>query len=61
MEGLHPNPRLAAAGIVAAVDGIGTRATLEPDLWPNSRQKELLSLLITPIIASLASPPDQGR
>lgn len=57
MEGLHPNPRLAAAGIVAAVDGIGTRATLEPDLWPNSRQKELLSLLVSPIIASLASSP----
>lgn len=52
MVGIHPDPHLAAAGIIAAVDGIGTRATLEPDLWPEDRQIALLSQLISPIIAS---------
>ena len=52
MVGIHPDPHLAAAAIIAAVDGIGTRATLEPDLWPEDRQVALLSQLISPIIAS---------
>jgi TetR/AcrR family transcriptional repressor of bet genes len=52
MEGIHPDPHLAAAAIIAAVDGIGTRATLEPELWPEERQVALLDQLISPIIQS---------
>lgn len=55
MNGLHPDPHLAAAAIIAAVDGIGTRATLEPDLWPEARQVALLDQLISPIIASFTT------
>ena len=57
MEGIHPDPHLAAAAIIAAVDGIGTRATLEPDLWPEARQVALLDQLISPIIASFSPQP----
>ncbi len=52
MEGIHPDPHLAAAAIIAAVDGIGMRATLEPELWPEERQVALLDQLISPIIQS---------
>lgn len=57
MEGIHPDPHMAAAAIIAAVDGIGTRATLEPDLWPEARQVALLDQLISPIIASFSPQP----
>ena len=57
MAGIHPDPHLAAAAIISAVDGIGTRATLEPDLWPTERQVALLDLLISPIIASFKLEP----
>jgi TetR/AcrR family transcriptional repressor of bet genes len=56
LGGTHPDPHLAAAAIIAAVDGVGTRATLEPDLWPEDRQVALLSVLISPIMASLTPP-----
>ena len=55
MNGLHPDPHLAAAAMIAAVDGIGTRATLEPELWPEARQAALLDQLISPIIASFTT------
>lgn len=55
MNGLHPDPHLAAAAIIAAVDGIGTRATLEPELWPEAWQAALLDQLISPIIASFTT------
>jgi TetR/AcrR family transcriptional repressor of bet genes len=38
-----------ADAIVAAVDGIGVRATLEPTAWPPSRQKRLLTQMLTPL------------
>jgi TetR/AcrR family transcriptional repressor of bet genes len=57
MEGIHPDPHMAATAIIAAVDGIGTRATLEPDLWPEARQVALLDQLISPIIASFSPQP----
>lgn len=56
LEGYHPAPRVAAAAIIAAVDGIGARATLEPDLWPPTRQRELLEVLIGPLLGSLDAP-----
>lgn len=42
LEG-RADPDLAADAIIAAVDGVGLRATLEPDLWPAERQRALLA------------------
>jgi TetR/AcrR family transcriptional repressor of bet genes len=41
-----------ADALIAAVDGIGTRATLEPELWPANRQRETLARLIRPLLSS---------
>lgn len=41
--------RTAAAAIIAAVDGIGMRATLEPDHWPRDRQISVLASLLQPV------------
>lgn len=38
-----------ADAIVAAVDGIGVRATLEPNAWPPVRQKRLLTQMLAPM------------
>ena len=51
----HPDPRLAAAAIISAIDGVGTRATLEPELWPAERQEALLAALILPILGQQSS------
>lgn len=40
-----------ADAIVAAVDGIGVRACLEPKAWPAARQKKLLVQMLKPIFA----------
>jgi TetR/AcrR family transcriptional regulator, transcriptional repressor of bet genes len=40
---------LNASAIIAAIDGIGTRVCLEPDLWPAERQRELLAHILSPI------------
>lgn len=42
-----------ADAIVAAVDGVGTRATLEPETWPPERQRETLRLLLAPLFAGV--------
>lgn len=39
--------------IVAAVDGIGVRATLEPELWSARRQRAALKTLLEPMLSSL--------
>lgn len=49
--------RLHAAAIIAAVDGVGTRATLEPEAWPPERQRAVLSALISPLLAGAKSKP----
>jgi TetR/AcrR family transcriptional regulator, transcriptional repressor of bet genes len=41
-----------ADALLAAIDGVGTRATLEPELWPASRQREVLTALLSPLLAS---------
>ena len=51
--------RLRAAAIIAAIDGVGTRATLEPDDWPPERQRQLLAMLITPLLAYVDPPPQR--
>ncbi len=42
--------RVCADAFLAAIDGIGTRATLEPEQWPITRQKETLTKLLTPLL-----------
>jgi TetR/AcrR family transcriptional regulator, transcriptional repressor of bet genes len=46
-------PNVIAAAIIAAVDGVGTRATLEPDAWPPERQEAQLAAMLGPLFASL--------
>jgi TetR/AcrR family transcriptional regulator, transcriptional repressor of bet genes len=47
--------RKCADAFVAAIDGVGTRATLEPELWPPRRQKETLSALLLPMLTAFAN------
>ena len=39
-----------ADSVIAALDGVGTRATLEPDDWPARRQKDTLAMLALPLL-----------
>ena len=50
--------RTLADAIIAAIDGLGTRATLEPELWPRKRQHEALRNLLRPMLAVFASGTD---
>lgn len=43
-----------ADAIIAAIDGVGTRATLEPELWPPSRQRDTLTSLLLPFLTVFA-------
>ncbi len=60
VEGLAANPpagrslsreaaRTLADAVIAAIDGVGTRATLEPEEWPPARQRATLALLLSPM------------
>lgn len=42
--------RRQADALLAAVDGVGTRATLEIERWPVKRQRQTLTLMITPLL-----------
>ena len=42
--------RCCADALIAALDGIGTRATLEPTLWPAERQRRTLGCLLGPML-----------
>ncbi len=42
--------RKCADALIAAVDGVGTRATLEPEEWPPKRQRETLTSLLMPML-----------
>lgn len=53
LDGIASDPRQVAAAIIAAIDGVGTRATLEPEAWPRERQRALLGQLLGPLFASL--------
>lgn len=44
--------RELADAIVAAIDGIGTRAALEATDWPPKRQRDTLTRLLIPLLAS---------
>jgi TetR/AcrR family transcriptional repressor of bet genes len=45
--------RQLADATIAAVDGLATRATLEPDEWPPKRQRETLRALLMPLVSEL--------
>lgn len=47
--------RRFADAVLAAVDGVGTRATLEPELWPAKRQRDTLAVLLGPLLTTFAS------
>lgn len=44
-----------ADAVIAAIDGVGTRATLESELWSPRRQRETLAQLLQPMLAVFAS------
>lgn len=46
--------RRCADAVIAAIDGVGTRATLEPELWPPNRQRETLATLLLPFLTAFA-------
>ena len=48
---LSSDPAALADAVIAAIDGIGIRATLEPDEWPPERQKATLALMLAPLFA----------
>lgn len=47
--------RRYADALIAAIDGVGTRATLEPELWPPQRQRETLTELLLPLLTAFAN------
>lgn len=44
------DPPVVADAIIAAVDGIGVRATLEPEEWPAERQRRHLETMLRPLL-----------
>ena len=44
--------RGCADAVIAALDGVGTRATVEPEGWSPKRQRQTLGALLTPLLAS---------
>ena len=49
--------RRCADAVIAGIDGIGTRATLEPNLWPPERQLKTLRDLLRPMLVVFAKGP----
>ncbi len=63
-------PSLAAArrcadSMVAALDGVGVRATLQPELWPSRRQRQTLKGTLLPLlgafVAAHGAPGGEGE
>ena len=52
------DPVMMADAIMAAVDGLGIRAALEPDDWPPERQLDTVRFMLAPITAT---PPQKPR
>lgn len=50
MLGAAIDPPIVANAIIAAVDGIGVRATLEPEEWPADRQRRQLKAMLQPLL-----------
>ncbi len=49
--GTRADPAMLADAVIAAIDGIGVRATHEPENWPPARQVATLRLLLEPILS----------
>ena len=52
-NGLLPaeaDPAALSDAIIAVIDGLGVRATLEPESWPPDRQKATLRLMLSPLL-----------
>jgi len=47
--------RKCADALMAAIDGVGVRATLEPDMWPPKRQRDTLTSLLMPMLADFSN------
>jgi TetR/AcrR family transcriptional regulator, transcriptional repressor of bet genes len=45
------NARDTACAIIAAIDGIGARVSLEPELWAPARQQAVLARLLSPLLS----------
>lgn len=58
----EPSKELAelADAVIAALDGVGTRATLEPDAWPAARQRRTLERALLPLLRESAKAPRKG-
>ena len=41
---------LTSDAIITAVDGLGIRASLDPDNWPPERQKDLMRAMLRPLL-----------
>lgn len=50
--------RRCADAVLAAIDGVGSRATLEPELWPARRQRETLAALLRPMLMDFIRKSD---
>lgn len=65
LASLHPAAEAQAIeqtvdAMIAAIDGVGTRATLEPEAWPADRQEETLEKLVSPLLREfLATSQDR--
>lgn len=53
--------RNCADAVIAALDGVGTRATLEPDQWPSKRQRETLTSLLMPMLTEFAKKGSNAK
>lgn len=53
--------RTYADAVIAALDGVGTRATLEPDQWPPRRQREILTSLLMPMLSEFAKKDSDAK
>jgi len=45
------DPATLADAMIAVIDGLGVRATLEPESWSPDRQKMTLRLMMTPLLS----------
>ncbi len=50
--------RRCADAVIAAIDGVGARATLEPERWPRKRQHEALEDLLRPMLVTFCDGTD---
>lgn len=44
------DPMTTADSIITVVDGLGVRATIDPENWPPERQKQQLRAMLTPLL-----------